>query len=132
MIDAAKSKDLGSLQNWKQKAEPLKKELVDTAERFKVTIREALPAKKRLEWEAHKLYERLLELMQPLNLSEEQKKEVRAKSHTAAEESAEEANPQASGFLKAEREVETDVLSPEQQKEYESIKKKHPLRSMKE
>lgn len=131
MKRAAKARDLKEFRAAKAKAEPLIKELRDLLKTHRSNIREALSPEHRIEWEAHQLSERILELMQPLKLSDRQIAQVRAESVSAVRANVNEPNPTAAAYMKLEQTVERDVLTAEQRESFQEIKKQHPLRSLK-
>ena len=74
--------------------------------------------------------ERILDLMQPLNLSHRQISQVRTEALTTVPATANEPNPKAAAYMKLEQTVERSVLTPEQRQAFGEIKKKNPLRSL--
>ena len=131
MKQAAKARDLSGLRRAKAKAEPIRDELRELLKTHESNIREVLSPKYRLKWEAHQVSERILDLMQPLNLSDQQISQVRTESLSTVNASANEPNPKAAAYMKLEQTVELSVLAAEQRQAFQEIKKKNPLRSLK-
>ena len=131
MKRAAKARDLAGLRQAKAKAEPLRNELRELLKTHESNIREALSPEYRLKWEAHQVSERILDLMQPLNLSDQQISQVRTEAISTVRASVNEPNPKAAAYLKLEQTVELSVLTAEQRQAFQEIKKKNPLRSLK-
>ena len=130
MKRAAKDRDLAGLRRAKAKAEPLRNELRELLKTHESNILEALSPEYRLTWEAHEVSKRTLDLMQPLNLSDEQISQVRTEALSTVRASANERNPKAAAYLKLEQTVELSVLTAEQRQAFQGIKKKNPLRSL--
>jgi hypothetical protein len=128
---AAKNRDLAGVRRAKAQVDPLSKELRDLVRKHKSLVRNALSPEHQLAWDAHQLAERILEVMQPLNLSDQQIAQIRTDSLAAARESVNEINPSAAGFMNLEQVVELNVLTDEQRRAYQDVKKKKPLRSLK-
>lgn len=131
MMAAARSRDLGGVRSAKAKAEPLRNELRALLASHQDAIIGALSAENQTAWAAAGLADRLLELMVPLELSEEQSNQIQANAVTAAQQAAGEPNPSAAGFLNLEKAVERSVLTADQRTAYEAIRKKNPMRSLK-
>ena len=131
MKQAAKARDLSGLRRAKAKAEPIRDELRELLKTHESNIREVLSPKYRLKWEANQLSERILDLMQPLKLSDQQIAEVRTETLSIVRASVNEPNPKAAAYLKLEQTVELSVLAAEQRQAFQEIKKKNPLRSLK-
>lgn len=130
MAEAAKARDLSGVKASKAQAEPLRDELRNLLDAHQEAIHAALSAENQERWKAHLLGNRLLKLMEPLDLSEEQVSEVHAQAVLAVQASANESNPEAAGFLQLEKSVEASVLSSAQRQAYEGVKEKNPLRSL--
>ena len=131
MKRAVKARDLAGLRRAKAKAEPLRNELRELLKTHESNIREVLSPKYRLKWEAHQVSERILDLMQPLNLSNQQISQVRTESLSTVHMSANKPNPKAAAYMKLEQTVELSMLTAQQRQAFQEIKKKHPLRSLK-
>ena len=131
MKRAVKARDLAGLRRAKAKAEPLRNELRELLKTHESNIREVLSPKYRLKWEAHQVSERILDLMQPLNLSDQQISQVRTEALSTVRASVNEPNPKAAAYLKLEQTVELSVLTAQQRQTFQEIKKKSPLRSLK-
>ncbi|MFH0793305.1 MAG: hypothetical protein V2A74_04660 [bacterium] len=133
MKSAAKSQNLAGVRDATSKAKPLRDELVQLARTHHEKILSSLSPGKRIQWDGYLLAEKLLELMQPLALRAEQRKAVADHAVAAARTVARAGQPgdtMAGAFLKLERSVEQEVLTPQQRADYGLIKKKHPLRSL--
>jgi len=130
MKQAAKARDLADLRQAKSKAEPLRNELRELSQTHQANIREALSPEYRRQWEAHQVSERILDIMQPLTLSDQQISQVRTEAISAVRASVNEPNPGSAAYLKLERMVELSVLETEQRQAFQEIKKKNPLRSL--
>ncbi len=131
MKRAAKDRDLAGFRRATAKAGPLRNELRKLLKTHQANILEALSPEYRLKWEAHQVSERILDLMQPLNLSDRQISQVRTEAPSTVRASVNEPNPKAVAYLKLERTVELSVLTAEQRQAFQEIKKKNPLRSLK-
>lgn len=131
MKEAAKDRNLGGLRQATARAQPLRNELRELVRTHQSNILEALPGKSRLEWEAHQVSEKILDLMQPLNLSDRQISQVRTEALVTVRACVDEPNPQAAAYLRLEQAVEGSVLTAEQRRAFHEIKQKHPLRSLK-
>lgn len=130
MKKAAKSRDLGGVRAAKAKATPLRTELRELLARHEAAITGALTPDNQSAWAAAGLAERLLELMTPLNLTEDQIAQIYAEAAIAVQKSANEPNPSAAGFIALEKGVEVRVLKAEQKDAYAAVKKKNPMRSL--
>ncbi len=130
MMRAARARDLSEVDRIKKQAEPLRDEMRALHKAHQETILEVLSPEQRLDWQGHKLSRRLLELMEPLALTDDQKGQIRKQARAAYQDAAGTPNPDAAGFLALEKSVERSVLAPQQQAAYQAIKKKHPLRSL--
>jgi hypothetical protein len=130
MKQTAEARDLTGLRAAKAKAEPLRDELRELLETHRSNIREALSPKHQLEWEAHQVSERVLDLMQPLDLSDQQISQVRTEALSTVRTSVNESNPGAAAYLKLEQTLEVSVLTAEQRQAFQEIKRKNPLRSL--
>lgn len=131
MAAAAKDRDLREVQRTTMEARPLRDELRTLIESHQAAILAALSPANRLDWAAYELAERLLNLMEPLDLTPLQVEKIRDESRSAVQASSEESNPSAAGFLKLEQTVEADVLAEDQRREFAAIKQKNPMRSLK-
>lgn len=131
MAEAARARDLASVKDLTERAHPLRSELRAQIASQTTAVRGVLSADNQLNWDAHQLAQRVLKVMQPLNLTEPQRAQLRAESITAAQAAVQEPNPSAAGYLKLERSVEANVLTAEQRSQFIAVKKKHPLRSLK-
>jgi hypothetical protein len=131
MKQGAKAGDLAGLRQAKAKAEPLRNELRELLKTHESDIREVLSPKYRLKWEAHQVSERILDIMQPLKLSDQQISQVRAEALSIVRASLNEPNPKAAAYMKLEQTIELSVLRAEQRQAFREIKKKNPLRSLK-
>ncbi len=130
MKRAAKARDLTGLGRITAKAGPLRNELRELLKTHESNILETLSPEYRLKWEAHQVSEKILNLMQPLNLSDRQISQVRTEAPSTVRASVNEPNPKAVAYLKLERTVELSVLTAEQRQAFQEIKKKHPIRAL--
>lgn len=130
MRAAAIARDLPGMQKFKAQAEPLRNEFRALVAQQLANIHDALSPENRHRWEGHLLAERVIEMMQPLELNAEQIAEIRKRAVTVAKAASGEINPQAAGYLILEKSVEASVLSPIQRKAFEAVKKKHWGRSL--
>ena len=127
---AARDRNLAEVQRIKDQAQPLRDEFRGLIDAQELAVLAALSPASRTKWEAHRLAARLLKLMSPLNLSGEQTDAIRAEAVAAAQAAAAETLPQAAGFQRLEWAVESRVLTADQSRAYEAIKKKNQLRSL--
>jgi len=130
MFAAAKARDLPGMQKFTAQAGPLRNEFRALVAQQLANIHDALSPENRHRWEGHLLAERVIEMMQPLDLNAEQIAEIRERAVTVAKAASKEINPQAAGYLVLEKSIESSVLSPIQRKAFEAVKKKHPIRSL--
>jgi DNA mismatch repair ATPase MutS len=114
MASAAKARDLTGVRNATSQAKPLRNELRELVATFRDAIPDALSEDNRFAWAAHQLSQRLLELMDELNLAPEQIEQIEAESHSAIQYAANESNPASAGFLTLEKFAETKVLTKDQ------------------
>lgn len=131
MMQAAKTRDLAGVRRAKEKVDPLRKELDALLEAQQSTIRNALSSDHLFKWDVRQVSERILDIMQPVNLSDQQKSRVQTEAGSAVHASVNEINPKAAAYMKLEQAVERSVLTAQQRQEFQDIKKKHPLRSLK-
>ncbi len=131
MKRAAKDRDLTGFRRATAKAKPLRNELGRLLKTHRSNILEALSPEYRLKWDAHQVSERILDLMQPLNLSDQQITQVRTEALSTVRASVNKPNPRAAAYMKLELTVERSVLTTEQRQAYQEIKKKNSLRSLK-
>lgn len=132
MKAAARGKDLAGVRAATGEARPLRDTFEQKIKAGQQALLDALTPENRARWKGHKLAAHLLELMEPLELSPQQRSaiESNAAAALAQAEARGEANPPAAAFLELERWAETQVLSPDQRSAYEGIKKGAPLRSL--
>jgi len=134
MMAAAKKRRLAEMRSAIAQAKPLRQGLLALVAKHKFQIFMTLPEEKRVEWDAHRLHRRLAGLMEPLNLSDDQVEQIRAKSMEIAatiERPTAEAGPLPRAYLAFEKAVESHVLTAEQRGEFETIKSDNKLRSLK-
>lgn len=130
MADAARSRDLNALRQFKSQAKPLRDEFLELVEAQQVNIRQSLSAGNRTLWQAHLLSEKMLELTEPLTLTEAQVSELRTKAVAAVRQTVDELNPRAAAYLRLEEAVESQVLTADQKAIFEELKTKNPLRTL--
>jgi hypothetical protein len=130
MATAAKAHDLAGVQQIIAQAKPLRDTLRELIQTHQDAIRRTLSDENQVRWAAHGLAERLLELMQPIALTDAQAAQVREQALAAARETAGEPNPSAAGYLRLERAAESQILTDEQRRAFETVKQKNPLRSL--
>lgn len=117
----------------KAEAKPLRAELKQITRKHRTQVLASLSEESRLKWMAHRLTERMRELMLPLKLTDEQIAELRSRAWHAIERSADTPKPadiEAEAFKQLERQMEKEVLGPGQQRTYETVKKDYPNRSL--
>ena len=131
MLEAAKSRDLPGVQRLTAQAAPLRNELRELIKAQQENIRKVLSKEHQRQWEAHELAEEFLELIDPLNPTEDQINQIRAQAGRFLDVSSGEPNPVAAAYLKMEKWLETDVLTADQRQAFEKIKQRRPLRSLK-
>ena len=130
MAAAAKSKDLAGVRSARVKAEPLRNELRALLETHQADIDAVLSPDNAAAWAAYQLTIRVTDLMSDLSLTPAQEKDINAAAMTAVQDSVNEKNPCAAGFLALEKMIESQILTAEQRKSYELVKKKNPMRSL--
>ena len=130
MAAAAKSRDLRGVKNATAEATPLRNDLRDLVATHKDAIVAALSAENQTIWSAHQLSQRILESMTALALTEEQIKQIRTEAVKTVQTTTREPNPEAAGFLKLEKTVESRFLTADQRTAYEEEKKNNPFRSL--
>ncbi len=67
-----------------------------------------------------------------LQLTDEQVEQVQAAALTAVKSSVQETNPRAAAYLKLEKSIEQSILEQGQVAQFEAIKRKNPMRSLRE
>ncbi len=130
MKRAAKARDLAKFRRANEKVKPLLSELRNLDKTHRSLILKTLSPEHQLEWKAHLLEEKILDLLKPLELSDPQIARVRAESVSAVRACADRRNPSAAAYMKLERTVELNVLTARQREAFQEIKKQHPLRSL--
>lgn len=130
MKSAARSKDLTGVRKAIAQAKPLREELRAIMNKAQEAIPAVLSDANQTAWKVVLLRDRLLELMEPLQLTAEQVQQIHTETEAVVPRAAGEVNPEAAGFLNLEKVVESRILTPSQKTAYEPIKKKKPMRSL--
>lgn len=132
LADATRARDLAAVRAITDRARDDRAELMRIVEDGKRRIRDALPEDKRVEWDAHRIASEMFEVMEPLELTSDQRWEIEAQAVTNVEAAIarNEPNPMAAAYLSLEKWAENAVLTPEQRQAYQSLKKENPLRSL--
>jgi len=127
MKSPARSRDLAGVRSATSQAKPLREELRAVLQN---AITAALSDANQAAWQAILLRDRLVKLMEPLQLTAERLQQIHTEGDSVVQATAGEVNPEASGFLELAKNVESRILTPEQKTAYEPIKKKSPMRSL--
>lgn len=129
---AAKGKNAAETKQIIAKATPLRKELMSIIDRHQANILGALSPERQVQWQGHKVAEKLLETMASLKLDPTQQQYIRNGAVEAIGRAlqARQPNPPAAAFLELEQWAENSVLSPAQRQAYQETKKKAPVRSL--
>lgn len=133
IMAATKKRRLGEMKSAIALATPLRQELLALVAKHKHQIFMALSDDKRVAWDAHRLHRRLAGLIEPLDLSDDQVEQIRAKSLAVASKirrPTASARPLPGAYLTLEKAVESDILTAEQRQEFETAKKQKKLRSL--
>ncbi|MCH2201037.1 MAG: hypothetical protein MK102_03640 [Fuerstiella sp.] len=130
MAAAARSRNLAGLRKAKAEATPLRNELRDLIEAHEKSILGALSIENATAWNAHRLSQRVLSSMKPLDLNKEQISQIQIAAVTVVESVMNKKNPEAAGFLALEKTAESQVLTSDQRTAYQMEKKKSPMRSL--
>lgn len=134
IMAATKKRRLAEMKSATAQAKPLRQELLALVAKHKFQIFMTLPEEKRAEWDAHRLHRRLAGLIGPRNLSDDQVEQIRAKSLEVArtiKRPTPDARPLPGAYLAFEKAVESQVLTVEQRREFETVKNENKLRSLK-
>lgn len=127
------SKDEEENHHLKEEARPLRVEFRQIIAKHRARILATMGEENRLKWTAHRLTERMRNLMSPLKLTDEQVAELRSRAWHTVERSAGAPKPpqfEQEAFLQLERQMEHEVLGPGQQRKYETVKRENPNRSL--
>ena len=130
-IEAYNDKDPIKLKKIAKLAGPRKNEALRLHKERDLAILAALPQQKQYRWEGHLLAKRLFDLTEPLKLTDDQKKKIEELAVSTARNMGSSPNRPAEGFTKLEKKAELIVLTAEQKKAYQPIKKKNAFRSFK-
>ena len=132
LLMAFKKKDLAETKRIISMADPLRKELKRLVDSHEENILNALTPDQRIQWDGHKIAEKLLKLMDPLKLDVSQQQQIRNAAVDAIDQAiwSGQVNPRAAGYLELEMWAENEVLFDEQWEAYQDIKKKSPIRSL--
>ncbi len=128
----AQSRDLQSVRAITAEGKPLRAEVADLIKASDEEVLAALTPEQGRAWEGYLLSNRLLELMESLELSPGQIETLRNSAPRFLDQAkqAGEPNPPAAAFLQYEQWAERQVLDPVQQGMYAAVKRKNPLRSL--
>lgn len=129
---AAKNKNLAETKRIISLAGPLRNELTGLLKTHEANILGSLSSDRQVQWQGHKVAEKLLGLMRPQSLDYTQEQYVRNGAVDAFARALQtgQINPSAAAFLELERWAEDAVLSEEQWQGYQDVKKKAPVRSL--
>lgn len=128
MRTAARSRDLAGVRNTTSKAKPLRDALRELIATHTKTIPAALSKDNQSAWAAYQLSQEVLDLMEDLNLTPEQIEQIQVESHSVMQSAVDKTEPQPASVLALQQFAETKVLTKDQIADYESVKKKNPLR----
>ncbi len=127
---AVKEKSLTNMRELIAAAKPMRERFQKLLEERERALLDALSPARREQWMGYRLVERFWKLTKSMTFSDEQKSKIKQLAVQAAKSVAGKPNPTAAGFLDLEKMIEEQVLDPNQQKAYESIKSKNKLRSL--
>lgn len=125
---AARSRDIIGLRNATSKAKPIREVMRNLITTHKKLISAALSEDNQSAWAAYQLSQEVLEPMVDLNLTPEQIEQIEVESHSVMQSAVDKTEPQPASVLALQKFAETKVLTKAQIADYESIKKKNPLR----
>lgn len=130
--EQTEAKDLSGVRATIAQSKPLRQEIVDMIKSSRNDLLDSLGPERRLEWDAHKVSKKMLDLMQPLGLDETQIADIRyaAVDELRRAQQLREPNPQAASFLQLERWVEDTILDNPQYDTYQALKVSKPMRSL--
>lgn len=132
LADAAGSRDLSGVRAITSEASPLRRKFERLVADSEATLLSTLTPEQQRDWDTWRLSKKLLDLMEGIGLSEEQKLQIRERAFDflAQAHGAGEPNPEAAAFLEFERWAQRSVLDSTQSGMYEEIKRENPLRSL--
>ena len=125
---AARSRDIIGLRNANSKAKPIREVMRNLITTHKKLISAALSEDNQSAWAAYQLSQRVLDPMEDLNLTPEQIEQIEMESHSVMQSAVDKTEPQPASVLALQKFAETKVLTKDQIADYESVKKKNPLR----
>ena len=128
---AMESKDLSRLRQLKKEITPLKNEVMKLHEAMDNAVLNALDESKRYQWQGYRLASRLMQLCEPIEVTNDQRQQIMQMGVRVAESVKEKPVPQSAGFMELEKLVESKVFTLEQRESYSKIKNENKLRSLK-
>ncbi len=128
---AAKNRNAAEIKRVGKKSRPLRDEALRLHAAMDRAVLMALSEQKRREWVGYLLSERMFELTMDLNLDDAQKTKLRELAVTHGGNALNASNPSAKGMVDLEKAMERQVLTPTQKGEYQKVKKRHPMRTLK-
>lgn len=130
--EAAESRDLAAVRRITRQDKTQRQAFREKIGAKEDEILAVLTPAQHLQWDAHRISKELISLAGP-GLSEEQKGGIRGQAASFLQGAANrgEPNPMAAAFMDMEQWAEANVFTPEQRAAYQSVKQRHPLRSLK-
>lgn len=130
--EATEARDLQGVRAVTRKDPTQRSKFKAIADETMADVIAALPPQKRIAWDGHRVAEKMLELMHPLELNDEQQNLIRtnAVSFVQTAVNAGEPTPPSAAFLALETWAENNVMTDPQYYAYEEIKKSNPMRSL--
>ena len=134
-LAAVKDRDLRKMREMKKNGKRAKMDAFVKKERsmqadFERDLINAIPATKMPDWKAYRISKLLLDFVTPLNLSNEQKAQLKTLAPTVIQSLGREKNWQGLGTDRLEKRMEASILTTDQKSEFETLKKKNKLRML--
>jgi hypothetical protein len=129
---ATRNSDLAGVQSAIREATPLRESFRAQIDAHGENLLNAMSPDNRATWEALRLSDHLIELMEPLNLRQDQIAAIENNAGPALQQAKGrgEPNPPAAAFLELEKWVEANVLDAQQRDAYAAVKADRPMRSL--
>jgi pyoverdine/dityrosine biosynthesis protein Dit1 len=135
MKKAAKNRNLREMKQLIGEAKPLRSFYKGIIKTHHENILKALSPDKRKQWNAYRLADELINLMEPLGLSDDQIRQIQRSALSSIEKTINQSNVQnktmSRAYLNLTRTMENDVLTERQRQAYGQIKRKILIRSLK-
>jgi len=130
--EQTEAKDLSGVRETIAQAKPIRQEIVTMIKSTRIDLINSLGSERRLEWDAHLVSRKMLNLMQPLSLDAAQIADIQYAAveelRIAQQKGA--PNPQAASYIELEHWVEDNILNDPQYESYQAIKASKPMQSL--